>query len=124
MDTLNRLQRWYLAQCDDEDAEEYTYWEHMYGVSINTLDNPGWIVDIDLVGTDAEDREFISVDVDRSDRDWIQMDLGSLPGRDKVLRIACGPLNLEEALTYFLDWAWPEGAQPTGPSEAQAPASN
>jgi hypothetical protein len=38
---LERLQRWYLGECNGD-------WEHSYGVRIDTLDNPGWIVTIDL----------------------------------------------------------------------------
>ncbi len=34
---LSRLQRWYSAQCDGD-------WEHGLGVRIETLDNPGWMV--------------------------------------------------------------------------------
>lgn len=40
-DTLRRLCNWYAAQCDGE-------WEHHYGVTIGTLDNPGWQLTIDL----------------------------------------------------------------------------
>jgi len=35
-------------QCDGD-------WEHTYGVTIDTLDNPGWRLKIDLSGT-AQDR--------------------------------------------------------------------
>ncbi|WP_425518070.1 Imm53 family immunity protein [Polymorphospora rubra] len=41
------LQSWYREQCDEE-------WEHEYGVRITTLDNPGWLVEIDLIGTEME----------------------------------------------------------------------
>lgn len=47
MDNIRKLQRWYNKQCNGS-------WEHQYGVSIDTLDNPGWTVVIDLVGTDLE----------------------------------------------------------------------
>ena len=46
-DCLYLLQRWYVAQCDSE-------WEHSYGVSIDTLDNSGWTLRIDLAGTSLE----------------------------------------------------------------------
>jgi hypothetical protein len=36
-DLLPRLSRWYAAHCSGE-------WEHQYGVSIQTIDNPGWLV--------------------------------------------------------------------------------
>src|SRR4051812_6658334 len=42
---------WYLAQCDEE-------WEHQYGVSIGTLDNPGWSLTVDLEKTALEGKRF------------------------------------------------------------------
>ena len=38
------LQQWYASCCNGA-------WEHERGVSFTTLDNPGWRVIIDLVGT-------------------------------------------------------------------------
>lgn len=35
------LQNWYKSQCDGD-------WEHYYGIKIETLDNPGWDVSIDI----------------------------------------------------------------------------
>ncbi len=43
-DALYLLQRWYLGQCDGE-------WEHGYGVSIDTIDNPGWRLRVELADT-------------------------------------------------------------------------
>jgi hypothetical protein len=37
MDNFNKSQHWYLEQCND-------LWEHSYGVKIDTLDNPGWLL--------------------------------------------------------------------------------
>lgn len=45
---INSLTEWYGKQCDGD-------WEHSNGIEINTLDNPGWIVKIDLTDTDWED---------------------------------------------------------------------
>ena len=42
---------WYLAQCDED-------WEHQYGVSIGTLDNPGWSLTVDLEQTSLEGKLF------------------------------------------------------------------
>ncbi|MER6678329.1 immunity 53 family protein [Streptomyces sp. NPDC000983] len=58
------LQRWYSAQCDE-------HWEHEWGVKIDTLDNPGWSVRIDLEETDLEGHDFPRHDLARSDDDWI-----------------------------------------------------
>ncbi len=37
MEVLTRIQAWYKAQCNNG-------WEHTYGIRIETLDNPSWIV--------------------------------------------------------------------------------
>jgi hypothetical protein len=44
-DGFNRVARAvYSEQCND-------LWEHQYGITIETLDNPGWKIRIDLTGT-------------------------------------------------------------------------
>jgi len=51
MTNLDWLMSWYADQCDGD-------WEHQYGVCIETLDNPGWTLTIDLIGTPLADRSF------------------------------------------------------------------
>ncbi len=51
MGLVEQIQAWYAAQCDGG-------WEHQYGVSIETLDNPGWCVMVDLSGTSLENISF------------------------------------------------------------------
>lgn len=51
---LDRLQSWYAQQCDD-------VWEHSHGIKIDTSDNPGWIVEIDLTGTECLGHTFQEV---------------------------------------------------------------
>ena len=46
-DVLEWLEQWYQSQCDGE-------WEHDCGVTIETLDNPGWLVQVDLRGARAK----------------------------------------------------------------------
>lgn len=41
---LEWLIEWYKSQCNGD-------WEHLYGITIESLDNPGWSVSIDLVET-------------------------------------------------------------------------
>jgi hypothetical protein len=60
---LNWLQEWYLSQCDGE-------WEHEYGVKIDTLDNPGWDIKINLQYTDFEDYEIEWKFYNQSENDW------------------------------------------------------
>jgi hypothetical protein len=41
---IDWLENWYSENCDGN-------WEHDFGIKINTLDNPGWEVIIDLTDT-------------------------------------------------------------------------
>jgi hypothetical protein len=59
---LSLLQEWYKSQCNGD-------WEHDFGVKIETLDNPGWYVIIDLEDTDLEDIN-VSETADVADDDW------------------------------------------------------
>jgi len=95
MKELERLQAWYLAQCDGE-------WEHGYGVSIDTLDNPGWMVDINLKGTSLENRSFLEVarGMEPDETDWI-----SCKVEGAKFQGAGGASNFGEILGVFLDWA-------------------
>lgn len=99
MDGLKRLQQWYLDQCDDD-------WEHSYGVAIETLDNPGWILKIDLTRTDLEGKSFepvhygIFADAETSGIEWIRCVVDG-----KKFIAAGGPLKLEELINVFLEWA-------------------
>ena len=90
---LAELQTWYLSNCDGD-------WEHGYGVSIETLDNPGWSARINLTDTACKDKAFERIDTERSENDWI-----ACWREDDDFHCACGPENLEEALQIFLDWS-------------------
>jgi len=64
MGLIEQIQAWYAAQCNGD-------WEHQYGVSIETLDNPGWSVIVDLFGTNLEDIRFQAYQEDKGEDDWI-----------------------------------------------------
>lgn len=99
-DLAAQLQAWYAAQCDGE-------WEHSYGVSIETLDNPGWSVSIDLAGTPLAHRAFQELRDVEHDVDWIHCRVagGRFEGR-------CGPALLHRVLESFL--AWSRAPSPSG----------
>jgi hypothetical protein len=92
-DGLDRLQQWYFSHCDGD-------WEHGKGIHISTLDNPGWRVKIPLRDTELADRPFGRLEIDRSEDDWLHCWVADL-----MFEVACGPLNLTEALGIFLKWA-------------------
>jgi hypothetical protein len=90
-DALYLLQRWYLTQCDGE-------WEHGYGVKIETLDNPGWSLRVELKDTDLERLVIDWSRVERSEHDWLHWRV-----HDGTYEAFCGPTNLNEAIVAFLD---------------------
>ena len=105
VNALERLQDWYVAQCDGT-------WENDRGITVETLDNPGWKVVVDLTGTDLENAPFEDFVVERLEDDWVHaraVDTGETAVRRRF-EAFCGPRSLAEALDIFLDWAeFPEG---------------
>ena len=93
MRELEQLQQWYAAQCDGD-------WEHTFGVSIATLDNPGWTISVDLEGTELEGLAYSAVNRTRSETEWIQCAV-----TDRQWCGAGGPTDLEELIREFLLWA-------------------
>lgn len=94
MDALQELQNWYLSQCDGD-------WEHCNGVSIDTLDNPGWTVTVDLAKTCLSDRGFSEVTHQTEhESEWMRCRVVN-----QKFEGAGGPLMLEKILRVFLDWA-------------------
>lgn len=98
MDNIQKIQLWYIRQCDDT-------WEHQYGVSIDTLDNPGWSVVIDLVDTDLESAQIepLIKESTSNDGDWLQCKIES----GKFIGYG-GPLKLDSILSLFLTLLPPE----------------
>ena len=97
MDALAALERWYASRCDGD-------WEHTYGIRIETLDNPGWSLQVDLMDTPLERTEFSPVALERSEHDWVicKVDQGRFVGH-------CGPTNLSEIVAVFVNWACSSG---------------
>ena len=89
---LNWLMMQYKSNCDGD-------WEHLYGVKIGTIDNPGWGVDIDLLDTPLQDKPFQKIQVDNGDDDWIVCLV-----KDNIFTGAGDPNKLEIILKTFRDW--------------------
>jgi hypothetical protein len=60
---LESLARWYAGACDGD-------WEHQFGIEIQSLDNPGWAVHVDLRGTPLVGACFSPERHDASADDW------------------------------------------------------
>jgi len=95
MHALDRLQKWYADQCDGD-------WEHSFGIRIDTLDNPGWTVSVDLIDTVLQDKPYAPIRRGDSETDaqWLYCKVDS--GRFEAAGgVACRPDMLE----HFLCWA-------------------
>jgi hypothetical protein len=91
---LEELVRWYAAQCDGD-------WEHSYGIAIDTLDNPGWRLKVDLTDTELQSVAFQVVEHNLEDdvswwRCWRD---------DNVFHAACGARDLQSVISIFIKWA-------------------
>jgi len=86
------LQGWFAGHCDGD-------WEHDRGITIETLDNPGWRVRIELGGTEQQSVAFDRTEVHRAEHDWYELWVDGTG-----FEAACGPLNLGEVIHAFRAW--------------------
>lgn len=99
MNEIIEIQNWYKTQCNGD-------WEHSYGVKIDTLDNPGWSLSVDIVGTLLERTPFIPIEhgVDEVSHpmsaDWYVCKIEK--GQFKAFS---GPDHLSTIMKIFLKWA-------------------
>jgi hypothetical protein len=95
MDQLARIQRWYADQCDGD-------WEHTYGIKLDTLDNPGWLLYIDLSDTELAEKPFEPIlrGDSEDDLNWLHCKVAH--GKFEA---AGGSQDLQEMLETFLQWA-------------------
>jgi len=97
-DLLLRLQKWFSSQCNGT-------WEHQRGVSIESTDNPGWWIKINIAGTDLEDCEFEEVRVGMGDDSDPQPPWMRCYIKDGVWNGAGDFTRLPEIVDRFLSWA-------------------
>lgn len=92
---LSDLQDWFARQCDGD-------WEHQAGISIETTDNPGWFVQVDLNGLDCT--KALAVEKEnhrRSDFDFLTFKFDQ---ECESLSLACGPKNLAAGLDILVQY--------------------
>jgi Immunity protein 53 len=87
---LTRLQNWYLTNCNGD-------WEHGYGISINTIDNPGWTMKINLSDTCLQHLQY-DKQIDNGTFDWLFIKVA-----DKTFEAVGDPSKLLIFLAIFLD---------------------
>ncbi len=93
IDQIAWLQNWFSDQSNG-------IWEHSFGIKIETLDNPGWKVIIDIDQTALAEKPFNTINVEKNEMDWIVCRI-----QDLRFEGYCGPQNLGKLLRIFHDWA-------------------
>ena len=92
MEMIKWLENWYKSQCDGD-------WEHMFGVKIDTLDNPGWSITIDLDDTFLEEKSFDVYRKNVNEKDWIICQV-----KDNKFKAGGDPSKLGEIIRIFKEW--------------------
>lgn len=95
---------WYLSHCDED-------WEHQFGITIDTLDNPGWSLKVDLYGTRLEGVVFppLYEGVSEAEQPVQGLD-GDVPWlvcrvEDSKFKGWGGPRDLGRLISTFRRWA-------------------
>lgn len=98
---LHWLMAWYLRHCDGD-------WEHAYGVKIDTMDNPGWMLQIALRDTPLYGRDFVPNEHGTPANDLSEWQSSGSWWVAKVngeyFQAFCGPLDLEAVINIFRRW--------------------
>jgi hypothetical protein len=90
---LDALQAWFVAHCDGN-------WEQEYGVTIGTVEDPGWEVRIDVVGTALAGSVIPRERTARAPEDWFEVWCDGY-----TFHAVGGPQNLDELLGSFVSFA-------------------
>jgi hypothetical protein len=102
-DSITWLMNWYQAQCNED-------WEHSFGVLIDTLDNPGWSLTIDLNETALLGKPFTPVyeNIDPADAmQGLDGDIHWIVAEVKGTKFWAigGPRDLMRLIEIFRAWA-------------------
>ncbi len=74
-------------------------WQGQRMVDMGTLDNPGWILKINIDQTTLQNQPFLKLKIDRTEHNWIACFV-----RDGGFMGAGGLYNLPEIIQIFRNW--------------------
>ena len=93
MNALNWINDWFQSNCNGD-------WEHGYGITIETLDNPGWSVAIYLYDTELEGQLFKEIKFTNREDDWMVCKV-----ENYFFKGMGDPNKLQQILEIFVAWA-------------------
>lgn len=91
---LSKLMDWYSSQCNGD-------WEHHAGLSIETLDNPRWLIKVNLAGTNLAEANMSTISEGQEPSGgettpWINCRV-----EDNQFMGACDPTQLPRLISTF-----------------------
>ena len=86
MNELKIIQDWYSSHCNGD-------WEHQKCVRINTIDNPGWRIVVNLENTFLEGIKRKPIQIENTEEDWIHINI-----ENSKIKVYCGAMNLIESI--------------------------
>src|SRR3954470_10755305 len=87
------LTAWFAEHCDGD-------WEHDEGIRLETLDNPGWALDVRTEDTELQGRVIDWVKDDQSEEEWLYW-----RSTGTKFEVRCGVMDLPRAVQAFQDFA-------------------
>lgn len=106
------LINWFAEECDGD-------WEHNEGITIETLDNPGWKLTIELWETDLENQPFESIEFNMESTEvGVQTRWYLCKVEDQKFRAFCGVLDLPVVIGIFRKWVEEIRSEGTAVEEA------
>jgi hypothetical protein len=92
--SIERMEEWFANQLNGD-------WEHQGDISITTLDNPGWLIEVDLDTVVGEVyREISSFNEQESELDYVTFYYDEI---ENSVRVICGVGNLSHALSILFE---------------------
>jgi len=91
-DIVQWIENWFLSQCNGD-------WEHSEGIRIETLDNPGWHIRINLEGTNLQEIEYNSGLIEKNENDWYCITV-----KDGIYEANGDPNKLNYLLNNFMNF--------------------
>lgn len=91
---------WYVRECNND-------WEHSFDVQIDTSDNPGWTIQIDLKETFLEGSTIESQKGEPAQNmdEWRERGSWWNAEADGVkFKASCGPTDLSSVIGVFRQW--------------------
>jgi hypothetical protein len=88
-DILKWLQNWFFQNCDGK-------WEKEQRLLIETIDNPGWLLTLQLKNSINDNKAIEELSIERTEQNWCQSHIK----KNEFVAVG-GPFNLTEILYYF-----------------------